>query len=67
MAFHYMNKYRKGEKITSIDELLEQNYAYINGRLYHSGWFWSWQFRLVAMAVKCGDVYKAERIDENEN
>lgn len=40
-----MSRYREGKPITSIDELMKQDFIYFRHKLYHKGWFGSWQLR----------------------
>jgi hypothetical protein len=62
----YKKKYRKGEKINSLDELAKQKFIYFFDKITHTGWFMSWQFRLAARYVQRGCLYYAERIVDNE-
>ena len=62
----YKRKYRKGEKITSLDELAKQEFVYFHDKIYHYGWFASWQFRKLDLYVQGGCLYYAERIEEDE-
>lgn len=62
----YKRKYRKGAKITSLDELARQEFVYFSDKITHAGWFMSWQFRLTAMYIRRGCLYYAERENENE-
>lgn len=72
----YIRKYRKGDKITSLDELSKQEFIYFFDRLIHNGWFMSWQYRLAQRYIRCGWLFYAvkkmtwgydEREEENEN
>lgn len=66
----YKRKYRKGAKITSLDELARQEFIYFHDKITHAGWFMSWQFRLAARYIERGCLYFAERIvndDKSEN
>lgn len=58
----YKRKYRKGNKITSLDELAKQEFVYFFDKITHCGWFMSWQFRLATMYIERGWLYYAERI-----
>lgn len=60
-----MRKYQKGEKITSLDELAKQEFAYIGEKIYHWGWFMSMQARLLDMYIKKDWVYKAVKKEKN--
>lgn len=46
--------YRKGDKITSFDELAKQEFIYDRGKLVHHGWFMSWQIRMTMIAMQRG-------------
>ena len=53
-------KYERGEHIESLDELAKQDLVYMDHKVYHRGWFGSWQFRLLAgMVGKSGRLYYA--------
>lgn len=52
-------KYTKGEKITSLDELAAQEFAWMFSKPIHRSWFISMQFRTLHTAVKSGGVYYA--------
>ena len=60
-------KYRKGGKITSLDELAKQEFVYFYDKITHCGWFGSWQFRLTAKYIERGCLYYAERIGGGKN
>lgn len=59
----YKRKYRKGARITSLDELAKQEFIYFTNQIVHRGWFMSWQFRLVDMYIKRSLLYYAEKED----
>lgn len=64
----YKRKYRPGAKITSLDELAEQDFIYCNGKILHNGWFVSWPFRLAMNYIKWGSLRHAvENEMEDEN
>lgn len=52
-------KYRKGGKITSLDELAKQEFVYIFDKITHRGWFGSWQFSLAKRYIDRGWLYYA--------
>ena len=62
----YKRKFRKGEKITSLDELAKQEFVYFWDKITHAGWFKSWQFRLADQYIQRGCLYYAERITDDE-
>jgi hypothetical protein len=55
----YKRKYRKGEKISSLDELAKQEFIYFFHKITHRGWFMSWQFSLAARYIERGCLYYA--------
>lgn len=57
-------KYRKGEQVRSVNELLDQEFVYWHDKIYARGWFLSWPLRMAWKAVKQGEIYKAERKGE---
>lgn len=63
----YERKYRKGDKITSLDELAKQEFIYFHDKITHQGWFKSWQFRFAQIHIEHGLLYYAERITDDEN
>lgn len=55
----YKRKYKKGEQITSIDELMEQEFIYCHHKVTHKGWFGSWQLRFAKQMIERGILFKA--------
>ena len=56
-----MRKYDKGELITSLDELMQQEFIYCGNKIYHKGWVQSWQIRMVNEQMKRCNIFKANR------
>lgn len=52
-------KYRKGGKITSLDELDKQEFVYFFDKITHHGWFGSWQISLAKRYIDKGLLYYA--------
>lgn len=64
----YKDKYRKGEKITSLDELAKQEFIYFRDYITHRGWFTNWQFTLVNSYIERGFLYYAvENTERTDN
>lgn len=61
----YKRKYRKGVKITSLDELAKQKFIYVHDKITHAGWFKSWQFSLAERYIQRGWLYYAEKEENN--
>ena len=56
-------KYRKGQHILSLDELVKQEFVYFNDKITHRGGVESWQLRFVRRHIgKNGRIYYAEKI-----
>ena len=62
----YKRKYRKGDKITSLDELVKQEFVYVFDRINHIAWVKSWQVSLALEYIKRGCLYYAEKEETNE-
>ena len=45
-------KFRPGGKIVSLDEVARQEHIYFCDKIYHRGWFGSWQFGWVAARLR---------------
>lgn len=52
-------KYKKGKPIKSLDELMQQEFVYLQHKIYHYGWFSSWQGHSLKRLVDSGSLYKA--------
>mgnify|MGYP003449102064 CR=1 FL=1 len=57
-------KYKKGERITSLDEFIQQEFVYFPYGIRHSGYAQSQQIRFVNNMIKSGRLYKAIKISE---
>ena len=62
----YKRKYRKGKRITSLNELAKQEFVYLFDKITHRGWFMSWQFSLAQRYVERGWLYRAEKVGDGE-
>lgn len=51
--------YRKGRKITNIDELVKQEFIYFHHKITHNGWFLSWPVRLANDYIHRGILFTA--------
>jgi hypothetical protein len=59
-------KYKIGDVISSLDELAEQEFVFVNEKIYHRGFFGSWQFRFCMAKVQNGNVRKAVKISSKK-
>lgn len=55
-----MINFERGEKIDSLDELIDQDFIIFKDKVYHSGWIISWQLRYAKLCLLEG-CYKAVR------
>ena len=54
-------KYRKGDAIRSVDDLLKQEFVYFDDKIYHCGWVRSWQLNMVVRHMENGRIFYAIR------
>lgn len=54
-------KYRKGEPVRSMDDLLQQEFVYFHHKITHRGWFLSWQLKFALDMLNRGVIYYAIR------
>ena len=59
-------KYRKGGIILSLDELARQEFVFFNEKIYHRGWFASWQLSWCAARIKFGELRYAIKEGDDE-
>ena len=62
------SKFHKGGPVLSLDELARQEFVYFHDKIYHRGWFASWQLSWCAARIKFGEIRYAikEENDEDE-
>ena len=62
--------YKMGGRIRALDELARQEFVFFssknNPKLYHCGWFMSWQFSLAAQFINHGYLYYAVKEDDHD-
>ena len=60
--------FEKGDRITSVDELLEQDMVIFScggfKKVYSKGWFISWQLNYVSRLLEYGNLYKIKIVTE---
>lgn len=54
-------KYERGEKITSLEEMVKQDCIYCNDKVTHRSWFMSWQINMAVNSIAAGRIYYAIR------
>lgn len=58
-----MKSFEAGEPLRSLNEIAEQEFVFCNGKLYHNGWFMSWQARSLFHLAKAGKILRAKKIE----
>lgn len=59
-------KYKKGERILTLEELDRQEFVFFQNKVYHKGFWQSWQYRWVLEKLKIGQFFKAYRADAKQ-
>lgn len=59
-------KFRKGYRIKSLNELVEQEFVYLNDKVTHRGWFESWPIRTAKAMIAYGCIRAAIKIESEE-
>lgn len=52
----HKRRYHPGAVITSVDELVKQEFVYWNDKITHHGWFISWQLMMTVSAINSGRI-----------
>ena len=55
-------KFKPGEKVRCIDDLLKHDFFILHGKTYHTGWCRSWTINLAWNYIQRGELYFAERV-----
>lgn len=61
-----MRKYKKGPKVTSLDELMEQEFVYWNDKIEPYGWFQNWQIHMAHGAIQSGIIFKVIKTEDKQ-
>lgn len=59
-------KFRKGFRIKSLNELVEQEFVYFNDKVTHRGWFESWPIRTAKEMIARGCIRAAIKIESED-
>jgi len=59
-------KYKQGETITNLNDVIGEEFIYFYHKIYHRGWFGSWQLRWIEEQIKRGTIRKAIRVEEKK-
>lgn len=52
-------KYEKGEPIETLDQLVNQDFIYLNNKIYNHSWFLSWQLSYTNELIISKKLFKA--------
>ena len=58
-------KYKPGDYIISLDDLMKQEFIYCAGKLVHKGWFGSWQLRYANSELAKLRIREAKKVEDN--
>ena len=61
------SKYAKGEPIRSLDELMAQELICFDNKIYHRGWFLSWQLLYAKRIIDAERVFKVTKQEATTN
>ena len=59
------NFWKQGQ-IKTIDAMMNQDYIIVYNKVYHRGWFMSWQCRTAMNYINQGVMYYAYKIKKGE-
>lgn len=62
-----MGKYRKGSRITCMEELVKQDVVFFREKVLHRGFFQSWQIRYAIIQIERGTLFRAEKADDGSD
>lgn len=60
-------KYKKGELIETLDQLVNQDFIYLNNKIYNRGWFLSWQLSFTNHLIIRKKLFKAIKKEQNND
>lgn len=55
-----MGKYRKGSRITCMEELVRQDVVFFRDKVLHRSFFQSWQIRYAINQIERGTLFRAD-------
>ena len=59
-----MGKYKKGSRITCMEELVKQDVVFFREKVLHWSFFQSWQIRYAIIQIEKGVLFRAERVEK---
>lgn len=59
-----MGKYKKGSRITCLEELVRQDMVFFRDKVLHRSFFQSWQIRYAIIQIEKGVLFRAERVEK---
>lgn len=55
-----MGKYKKGSRITCLEELVRQDVVFFRDKVLHRSFFQSWQIRYAIIQIESGTLFRAD-------
>lgn len=62
-----MGKYKKGSRITCLEELVRQDIVFFRDKVLHRSFFQSWQIRYAVFQIEHGTLFRAEKTDDGSD
>lgn len=62
-----MGKYKKGSRITCLEELVKQDMVFFREKVLHRSFFQSWQIRYAIIQIERGTLFRAEKTDDGSD
>ena len=62
-----MGKYRKGSRITCIEELAKQDVVFFRDKVLHRSFFQSWQMRYAIIQIAQGTLFHADNASDGSD
>ena len=65
-TYRYQRKYMPGERLTSMDEICNSEFIYMNDKIKHRGFFMSMQLMTLWNMARAGRIKRAIRIRSDQ-
>lgn len=62
-----MGKYKKGSRITCLEELVKQDMVFFRDKVLHRSFFQSWQIRYAIIQIERGTLFRAKKTDDGSD
>lgn len=61
------SKYKRGSRISCMEELLSQETVFFRGKVLHKSFFKSWQIRYTEEQIRLGTLCRAEKMGDGSD